>query len=180
MKNADKNTKNSNKNILNIAEVVDKASKYDEIQDYTLSNGKNIQFYPYFSRTKVKEIIEEFQSYTQSDDKDDQAFMELINKNDFSTILFWYFLCVKKFTHFGEQMKECKQVKDLAPYYNALLETGVLEEIINDVFIYDELKKINDMFANDSAIMVSAMEFLNTYEDSLEDARSKFKQQFNK
>lgn len=169
-----------NKKNLNISDVVENASKYDEIETYTLKNGEDIQFYPYFSRTKVKEIIEEFQSYLNSEDKQDKKFMETVTQDDMHTMMFWYFLAVKKFTHFGEQMKNCKQVKKLIPYYNALLETGVLEEIINDAFIYSELKKITEMFADDSAMMVAAMEFLNKYEDSLDNAREKFKQNLDK
>lgn len=169
-------TKFNNDNVIQLSNVVEQASKYDEIETYTLKNGEDIQFYPYFSRTKVKEIIEEFQDYMKSEDKQDKKFMESVTQNDIHIMLFWYFLAIKKFTHFGEQMKKCKKVKQLIPYYNALLETGLLEEITNDVFIYEELKKINEMFADDSAIMVAAMEFLNKYDESLDNARIKFKE----
>ncbi|HCT0380430.1 TPA: hypothetical protein LQO30_002086 [Staphylococcus pseudintermedius] len=73
-------------------------------------------------------------------------------------------------------MEKAKSLSELVNYYNALLETGLLEEIVNDVFLFDEVKKVNNMFANSTALMTSTVEFLNTYEDKLENARKKFKE----
>ncbi|HCT0450569.1 TPA: hypothetical protein LQO40_001947 [Staphylococcus pseudintermedius] len=176
---SNKNKKNSEftqENVINITDVVNQASKYDEISDYTLSNDETMQFYPYFSRTKITEIIEEFQVYTQSENKEDKKIMESITSGETHIILFWYFLMIKKFTHFGVQMEKAKSLSELVNYYNALLETGLLEEIVNDVFLFDEVKKVNNMFANSTALMTSTVEFLNTYEDKLENARKKFKE----
>lgn len=50
-------------------------------------------------------------------------------------------------------MKRIKKVKSLAPYYNALLETGILEEICNDAFAYEELSKVTEMFAKKLQLM---------------------------
>ena len=100
--------------------------------------------------------------------------MDKVSNDDVSLVLFWYFLAVKKFTHFGESMKRIKKVKSLAPYYNALLETGILEEICNDAFAYEELSKVTEMFAKEAAINVTANEFVNKYEDEIEVAREKF------
>lgn len=165
-------------NLVDITKVLELAEKYDEIQPYTLNNGEDMEFYPYFSTTKIEEILEEFQTYMQSEDKDDKAFMEVVTANDITTVLFWQFLAVKKFTHFGEQMKVTK-ASELSHYYNALLETGLLDEIINDVFLVSELKKINDMFATKSATMIAATEFLNTYDEKLVKARAKIKETVN-
>ncbi|PXA15680.1 hypothetical protein DD899_12035 [Staphylococcus pseudintermedius] len=73
-------------------------------------------------------------------------------------------------------MEKAKSLSELVNYYNALLETGLLEEIVNDVFLFGEVKKVNNMFANSTALMTSTVEFLNTYEDKLENARKKFKE----
>lgn len=163
--------------VLDIKTIVEQAKKYDEILPYTLKNGEDMEFYPHFSRTKIKEIIAEFQEYMASENKEDKKFMEVVTQDEVSTMLFWYFLAIKKFTHFGEQMKRLKTARGLAPYYNALLETGLLEEIVNDVFIYEEVKKINDMFATEVATMGAAMEIMNTYEEQLKKAQNKFKEE---
>lgn len=47
------------------------------------------------SRTKIKEIIEEYKGYLISEDKDDMKFMDMVSKDDVSLVLFWYFLAVK-------------------------------------------------------------------------------------
>ncbi|MDK1672915.1 hypothetical protein QOK74_08515 [Staphylococcus saprophyticus] len=178
MKNQDNNTLKETNDLLNLKEIVEKAEKFDEIETFTLNNGQDMQFYPYFSRSKVKEIIDEYKTYMMSEDKDDKSFMEMVNKDELSIVLFWYFLTIKKFTHFGESMKRIKKVKSLAPYYNALLETGLLEEIVNDVFIYDELKKINDMFAREAAVSASAMEFVEKFDSELNKSRDKFEKAY--
>lgn len=175
MKINDNNDKNVEQNaVVDLKKVLEMAKSYDEIERYTLSNGEDIEFYPHFSRTKIKEIIEEYKGYLISEDKDDMKFMDMVSKDDVSLVLFWYFLAVKKFTHFGESMKRIKKVKSLAPYYNALLETGILEEICNDTFAYEELSKVTEMFAKEAAINVTANEFVNKYEDEIEVAREKF------
>ncbi|MEJ7218479.1 hypothetical protein [Staphylococcus gallinarum] len=176
MKKDDKNTLKETNDLLNLKDIVSEVEKYDEISTHTLNNGQDMEFYPYFSRTKIKEIIEEYKNYMMSEDKEDKAFMEMVTKDEINIVLFWYFLSIKKFTHFGESMKRIKKVKSLAPYYNALLETGILEEIINDAFVYSELKKINDMFAKDAAVSTSAMEFVDKFDIELNKSREKFKE----
>ncbi|MFQ3843269.1 hypothetical protein AABD41_01320 [Staphylococcus pseudoxylosus] len=176
MKKDDKKSLNNTNNLIDLKNIVDEADKYEEINTHTLNNGQDMEFHPYFSRTKIKEIIEEYKNYMMSEDKDDKAFMEMVTKDEINIVLFWYFLTIKKFTHFGESMKRIKKVKSLAPYYNALLETGILEEIVNDAFVYTELNKINDMFAKDAAISTSAMEFVDKFDIELDKSREKFKQ----
>lgn len=163
-------------NLVDLSTIVKQAEKYEEILPYTLSNGMDIEFYPYFSKTKIDEIVKEYQEYIQSEDKEDKEFIDLVSKDDVSVILFWQFLTVKKFTHFGVQMKDCKKASDLAPYFNALLETGILEEICNEVFDLNELRKINNMFANQVALLSAAMEYTEQFDTQLEANREKFKQ----
>ena len=98
----DNNNTNVEQNaVVDLKNVLEMAKSYDEIERYTLSNGEDIEFHPHFSRTKIKEIIEEYKGYLISEDKDDMKFMDMVSKDDVSLVLFWYFLAVKKFTHFG-------------------------------------------------------------------------------
>ena len=39
------------------------------------------------SRTKIKEIIEEYKGYLISEDKDDMKFMDMVSKDDVSLVL---------------------------------------------------------------------------------------------
>ena len=111
-----------------------------------------------------------------SPDKEDKKFMEVVTKDDTSIVLFWQFLAVKKFTHFGEQMKKIKKVSSLSPYFYALLETGILQEIANDVFDFNEMNKVNKLFANQVALITAVMEYTEELDGQLETYRDKFKE----
>ncbi len=166
-----------NTEVIQFEDILAEASKYEELATHTLSNGKDMEFYPYFATSKIKEVIEEYVALLNSTNKDDKKVIESITKDETSIIYFWYFLTIKKFTHFGVQMKKAKTLRALLPYYNALYETGLFEEIINDVFLFEELKKINNMFATETATKSAAFEFLNKHEEELEKAREKFSKQ---
>ena len=169
-------SKKVNSNLVDLKAIVEQSKKYEEVLPYTLSNGMDIEYFPHFSKTKLDEIIEEYQRYAQSEDKEDKKFMEVVTKDDTSVVLFWQFLAVKKFTHFGEQMKKIKKVSSLAPYFNALLETGILQEIANEVFDFNEMNKVNKLFANQVALITAVMEYTEELDGQLETYRDKFKE----
>ena len=169
-------SKKVNSNLVDLKAIVEQSKKYEEILPHTLSNGMDIEYFPHFSKTKLDEIIEEYQRYAQSEDKEDKKFMEVVTKDDTSIVLFWQFLAVKKFTHFGEQMKKIKKVSSLSPYFYALLETGILQEIANDVFDFNEMNKVNKLFANQVALITAVMEYTEELDGQLETYRDKFKE----
>lgn len=170
-------SKNQKDNLLNLEEIEKLAKQYEDSEIYTLKTvNQDIKFNPYFSRTKIREIMEEFQRYMQSDDEADKKYMKHVTSSDQNAILFWYFLAVKKFTSIGDELNRKRKVKSLFPYYKAILETGILEEIINDVFIYSELQKINSMFATEAGTMVAAEDFMSKYDEVLEKKREEFKE----
>lgn len=170
-------SKNQNEVLLSMEEIEKLAKQYEDSEVYTLKSiEKDIRFNPYFSRTKIRELMEEFQKYMQSEDETDKTYMEHVTSTDQNTISFWYFLAIKKFTSLGEELNRKRKVKSLFPYYKAMLETGILEEIINDVFIYSELQKINSMFATEAGTMVAAEDFMSKYDEALSKKREEFKE----
>lgn len=170
-------SKNQKDNLLNLEEIKKLAEQYEDSEIYTLKTvNQDIKFNPYFSRTKIRELMEEFQKYMQSEDEADKSYMEHVTSTNQNTILFWYFLAIKKFTSLGEDLNRKRKVKSLFPYYKALLETGILEEIINDVFVYSELQKINSMFATEAGTMVAAEDFMNKYDEALRKKREDFQE----
>lgn len=161
---------------LQIIDVLENASKYDEVATHTLKNGEDMQFFPYFSHTKLTEIVNEFHALVENMNEDDEKIYKIISEDVISSTLFWNFLAVKKFTHFGEFMKEETSLSGLAPYYNALLETGLLSEITEEVFLFEELRKLNDTFATVNASYRAALNFMNTHEEKLKVAQDNLRQ----
>lgn len=163
------------KKLSQLDSILKLADKYEEITPYTLSNGEEMEYYPYFSSTKLQEIAKEFQEYAASEDKTDKKFMDTVLQDELSTVLFYQFLAIKKFTHFGEQMKRIKKVRSLVPYYEAFLKTGLLQEIVDDVFLFEELSKLNQMFGVITGRLNATMEFVNSHNEELTKQRENFK-----
>ena len=66
-------SKNQKDNLLNLEEIEKLAKQYEDSEIYTLKTvNQDIKFNPYFSRTKIREVMEEFQKYTQSEDEADK------------------------------------------------------------------------------------------------------------
>lgn len=172
-------SKEETKNFSQLDGILKLADKYEEIEQHTLANGELIEYYPYFSAIKINEITEEFYNYSNSEDKTDKKFMDTVLENDFNLVMFYYFLAVKKFTHYGEQMKRIKKVKSLVPYYNALLETGILQEIVDDVFLFEELMKLNEMIGKHLGRTNAALEIMTAQSEELEKRRQDFQKTLN-
>ncbi|QYG29989.1 hypothetical protein K0O13_07725 [Mammaliicoccus sciuri] len=173
-------SKNQKDNLLNLEEIKKLAEQYEDTEIHTLKTvNQDIKFNPYFSRTKIAEIMEEFQKYMKSEDEADKKYMEHVTETEQNTILFWHFLAIKKFTSIGDELNRKRKVKSLFPYYKALLETGILEEIINDVFSFTELQKLHTMFATQAGTMSAAEDFMSKYDEVLEQKREDFKEHLN-
>ena len=155
------------------------AEKYEEIEQHTLTNGDLIESYPYFSANKINDITEEFYNYSNSEDKSDKKFMNTVLENDFNLVMFYYVRAVKKFTHDGEQMNRIKKVNSVIPYYNALLETGILQEIVDDVFLFEELMKLNEMIGKHLGRTNAALEIMTAQSEELEKRRKDFQKTLN-
>lgn len=172
-------SKEETKNLSQLDGILKLADKYDEIEQYELSNGELIEYYPYFSASKINELTEEFHRYANSEDKTEKKFMDTVLEDDFNLVMFYYFLAVKKFTHYGEQMKRIKKVKSLIPYYNALLETGILQEIVDDAFLFDELIKLNEIIGKHLGRTNAALEIMTAQQEELEKRRIDFQKTLN-
>lgn len=150
-----------NDNLINLQHIMDEAKKYDKVELASLSGGFDLQFYPEFSQTKVQKVIlniAEFLSYHDEEDKESMEFVKLITDEDEheNLILIIYFFIVAEFTSIGEQIKEevgkDKTPKNLFPYFDALIKTGYLHEIVNDVFMPEQVEKVMEVFAEQSAL----------------------------
>lgn len=148
-----------NDKMLNMDTVLKQNEKFDQIETATLSNDFDVQYYPTFKQSKLDNLVEELGKFLISKDKDSQSFIELINSDDKYSILITYFFIVKEFTHLGEQMKDAETPAQLFPYFEALVETGYLTELIEDVFSAEEIDKVIKHVAEISSI--------NTHIDNL-------------
>ena len=101
---------------------------------------------------------------------------------------------VREFTHLGEQMKDTAPSK-LFPYFEALITTGYLTELVEDAFSYEEVKKVIDRVGEVSALgqsmndlglaMMDSMdkhkdkiERIQSYQKKHEEAKSKNKKKW--
>lgn len=135
-----------NTNLMDMDKVLELAKKYEEKEIVTIGKDTgqefDVQFYPHFSSDKIDNLLQEIAAFTTSKDKDGQSFVELINSSEENFMLCVYFFIVKEFTHIGEDMKDKKKPSELFPYFEALIKTGYLTELIDDVFLPEELQKV--------------------------------------
>lgn len=137
---------NSDK-LVSLEGIVDIAKKYDKTEVATLSDGFDIGYYPYFSYKKITNVmnnLNHFLSYNATNDKESLDFVEFIAKDETeeSFTLLIYFFTILEFTHIGSDLEPKKKPKELFPYFESLVKTGYLIEIIDEVLFSDEVAKV--------------------------------------
>lgn len=166
--------KNENKaNLVDMDSVLEQAKKYEEIEPYTMSDGADIEFYPYFAKDKIDNVIRDLQNFASSEEEEGKSFVELINSSDEQFIIFVQFLMVKEFTHFGEQMKDADTPSKLFPYFEALIKTGYLAELVDEAFIPEEMDKVFKQLANISAAGAQLQDFTMEFVEALDRHKGK-------
>lgn len=110
--------------------------KFDKQETYTLKDGNNINFDPFFSPAKIQTLADEYQT--------DIAKLAEANIDTDDTYQFNYmgFLIVKHFTEYGKYIEPTLEFKISA--FDTLLNNGHLYELLEDVFDKNEVNKIWD------------------------------------
>lgn len=140
-----------NKNLVNMEEVLKLAEQYKDTEVITLSDGFEVEFNPLFASDRIDKLIETSGQILNSKEKEGQPFIELIKSSDEKFMIFLHFLIVREFTHLGEQMKDTSPSK-LFPYFEALITTGYLTELVEEAFAYEEVQKVIKRVAEISAL----------------------------
>lgn len=145
-----------NTNLVKLEQILELAEQYEELEITTIGKdtGKefDVQFYPHFSSDKIDNLMQELGDFANSKDKDSQPFVELINSSEENFMRIIYFFIIKEFTHIGEDMKQKETPAELFPYFEALVKTGYLAELIEDVFLAEELQKVFKRVADIGAL----------------------------
>lgn len=159
-------------NLVDLNHILQEAERYKETEITTVGDGFDVEFYPLFSSDKVDNLIKTAGEIVNSDEKEGQPFIELIESSDEDYMLFIHFLMVKEFTHLGEDMKD-KKPSELFAYYEALIKTGYLTELVEDVFLPDQVRKVIKRVAGISALGVNMMNLSADFADSMEEHKGK-------
>lgn len=164
-----------NNNLLNIEEVLEESRKYETLETATIGQDFEIQFYPHFKQSKIDKLIEDMGMFLNNTDKDSQSFIELINSDEKYEVLIIYFFITKEFTHLGEDMKDKETPAELFPYFEALIETGYLTELIEDIFLQEELQKVMRRVAEIGSLNIHMNQLGTYFYESLKEHEDKIK-----
>lgn len=123
-------------NDLKLTDVKREAKALDKMETYTLSNEKDIHFYPVFKGTKIQELLKELQEKTV------YAIDKGVELDESKIYHYTLLLCIKFFTHLGKDIPDTYEGQIEA--MNWLIDKELFEEIINDVLDKKEVNKVFD------------------------------------
>lgn len=111
-------------------------NKTQQKEEYTLKNGLSITFTPIFPHGVLESLIEEW--ITKLKDAESKG-IKISEKFAYDYSLF---LCIKYFTHLGDEVSDVfeEQVQQM----KMLVDTGYFKEIIEEVFMMEEIMKVHD------------------------------------
>lgn len=132
---------NQNKKLLTWSQVKNEAKKYNIKETYTLRNGSIIKFYPHFSNTKIKELLEDYQTLIM--EKPNGKDIELSDEMALNLI---QLLIIKHFTHLKKYIKG--NILDHIEAIEILDNNGYFSEIIEEVFLPEEVSKVYDKMSD--------------------------------
>lgn len=162
----------NNTNLVDLKHVLELAEKYKDTEIITLKDGFEVEFNPLFATDKIDNLITISGEILISKEKEGQPFIELIKSSEQNFITFLHFLMIREFTHLGEQMKDTAPSK-LFPYFEALITTGYLTELVEDAFSYEEVKKVIDRVGEVSALGQSMNDLGLAMMDSMDKHKDK-------
>lgn len=119
--------------------VKKKAKETYTTEQYTLEDGSTITFHPHFPPLLVKQLFEECQSTLGKLDEG----LQMSEKDSYNYILF---MCIKHFTHFKNQLKADDLVGQINEM-NSLIDAGLFDLIIDEIFLQEEIRKVFDQVA---------------------------------
>lgn len=127
---------------LTLAQVKKEAKKLHQTEEHELKNGSTITFYPLFPETEIEKLLEELQKHFLAMKEKNIELTEKMN------LIFIQLLIIKYFTHLKSDMPdhlftEGKQA-GLLDWLQHFADTGLMKEIIEDVFLKDQVGKVFD------------------------------------
>lgn len=140
---------------LSIGSIEQEYQKTQEMVYYTLQNGEEIGVYEVFSYDKINKLLEELHDYIVADselENEEEKFFD----EDGRLFQFTYYLAIKYFTDFGEQLPDGYEENLLL--FDKMVGLGLFEEIINDVMPVEELGKVTEKIIDRHRVIVGLLE----------------------
>lgn len=123
-------------NELKLSEIKKQAKSLDTMETVQLSNDKDLHFYPVFKETVIQELLEELQQKVLYANENN---IELKESMIFNYTLL---LCIKYFTHLRQDIPDTLEEQIEAMKW--LVDTGYFKEIVEEVFLKEEVNKVWD------------------------------------
>jgi hypothetical protein len=110
--------------------------KTQEKVNYELKDGLNLTLSPIFAHSEIEKLLEHMsEQFKYAEEKG----IEISEKFTMDYILF---LCIKQFTHLGKEISD--NFEEQYQQMEWLVDTGYFKEIVEDVFMQEEIKKVFD------------------------------------
>ncbi|MBL4950983.1 hypothetical protein JK635_01855 [Neobacillus sp. YIM B02564] len=119
---------------LKLSQVKKQYTQIHKQEKYELKDGSTITFTPIFPHGDIEKLIEHLA--TQFKYAEEKGF-ELTDKFIQSYVLF---LCIRQFTHLGKEISD--NFEEQIQQMNWLIDTGYFKEIVEEVFLKEEIGKL--------------------------------------
>jgi hypothetical protein len=127
---------------LKLSEIKKQAKTSHQKEVFERKDGSTITFYPVFPDLLIEEMLEEMQNHYKIMQE------KKIKLNEKMNLYFIYLMMIKHFTHFKKSMTNnlisSGKSASLLDYLDHFADTGLLKEIIEDVFMKDQVMKVFD------------------------------------
>lgn len=121
---------------LKLSQVKKEYKETQEKEIHTFQNGSTLDFYPYFTDSKLDEMIHELSAdFKHAEEKG----IIISEKFQHDYILF---MCIKTFTHLSKEIPAEFELK--YQVMEQLVDTGYFKEIIEDAFLPEQIRKVWD------------------------------------
>lgn len=126
---------------LTMAKVKRAAKEAYRMEEYELNDSDKIKFFPIFPQGRINDLLKELQQDQLYADENDIEF----NADDEFMVSYVLFLCIKYFTSLEKGFS--KKLEDKLLQFEYLVDTGYYNQIVNEVFMPSEIRKVFDVVA---------------------------------
>jgi hypothetical protein len=121
---------------LTMAKVKKQYKKTQEKVNYELKDGLNLTLFPIFTHSEIEKLLQHMSEQFRYAEENG---FEISEKFTYDYVLF---LCIKQFTHLGKEISEVfeEQIQQM----EWLVDTGYFKEIVEDVFMQDQIQLVFD------------------------------------
>lgn len=144
---------------LTLSKVKKQYKKAHEKQSYELKDGLNITFSPIFPHSEIEKLLEEMSlQFKRAEEKG----IEISERFTYDYVVF---LCIKYFTHLGKEISE--QFQEQIAQMEWLVDTGYFKEIVEDVFMQDQIQVVFDKAVEISSKFLFLEKLTNQMQESV-------------